>query len=112
MFSIFRCLFWLGLVFSHIAALEGTNAAALARQAAQAASVQAATSLTGLGQGAIDAASRQCADHAGKCLAIAAQAARLTQDAAPSHDSLNAGDRTPAFRMSAGKASTSAEPSR
>lgn len=110
MFSIFRCLFWLGLVFSHIAALEGMSAAAVARQTARAASEQAATSLTGLGQTAIDAAGKQCVAHADKCLAIAAQVARVSQDAAPSRNSLSADDRAPAFRLNAGNAARAIAP--
>ena len=105
MFFLFRCLFWLGLVFSHIATLEGMSATTLAQQTARAATEQAATiSLARLGEGALDAAARQCAVHTDKCLAFAAQAARLTRDAGPSHDSLNAGDRVPAWRLRSGKA--------
>lgn len=104
MFFLLRCLFWLGLVFSQIATLEGSGATALVRQTARAASGQAATlSLTRLGQSALDAAGKQCADHADKCLALASQAAGLAQEAAPSRNSLNAGDRAPAWRPRAGK---------
>jgi hypothetical protein len=93
MFSLFRCLFWLGLVFSHIAAREGADAAALLRQTAFAASHQASS----LGQTAVDAAGKQCASAPQACLALASQAARLNP--AGSRDTLNSGDRIPAWRL-------------
>jgi hypothetical protein len=93
MFSLFRCLFWLGLVFSQIAVQEGTDATALVRQTALAASHQAA----GLGQNAVDAAGKQCTTAPESCLALAAQAARLNPGA--SRDTLNSGDRIPAWRL-------------
>ncbi len=105
MFFLLRCLFWLGLVFSHIATLEGTNAAAIAAQGAQAASASA----NGFGRIATDAASRQCRAEPKQCLALAAQAVRLSQNAGdleqalatPSRDTLNSGDRVPAWRLRA-----------
>jgi hypothetical protein len=93
MFSLFRCLFWLGLVFSHIAALEGTDPAGLVRQTALAATHQAAS----LGQNAVDAAGKKCASAPETCLALAAQAARLNP--AASQDTLKSGDRIPAWRL-------------
>lgn len=103
MFFLLRCLFWLGLVFSHIAALEGTNAAALASRSAQ----EARTSAGGIGRIALDAAGRRCRAEPDKCLALAAQAARLTQNAEAveeaaanlGRDTLNSGDRVPAWRL-------------
>jgi len=86
MFSLFRCLFWLGLVFSHIAALEGTDRAALVRQTALAATRQAT-----------EAASKKCASAPEACLALAAQAVR--SGPAASRDTLNSGDRIPAWRL-------------
>jgi hypothetical protein len=101
MFFLFRCLFWLGLVFSQIAALEGTDAAALIGRSAQAGGQQAAS----LRQTALDAASRHCAGAPEQCLALAARTASLAQAAAgASQDSLNAGDRLPAWRLRGGKA--------
>ncbi len=86
MFFLFRCLFWLGLVFSHIAALEGTDAGALVRQSALAA-----------GRQATEAAGRKCASAPETCLALAAQAARSSSGA--SRDTLSSGDRIPAWRL-------------
>ena len=93
MFSLFRCLFWLGLVFSRIAAQEGADAAALFRQTALAASHQASS----LGQNAVDAAGKKCASAPEACLALAAQAARLSP--VSSRDTLNSGDRISAWRL-------------
>jgi hypothetical protein len=113
MFFLFRCLFWLGLVFSQIASLEGGSLFSLAGQRAQ----QASESAVGLGQAAMTEAGRQRRAEAEKCLAIAAQAARLaqvanpnrlsqaanpsrlSQAANPSRDTLTAGDRAPAWRL-------------
>ena len=83
MFSLFRCLFWLGLVFSQIAALEGRDATALVRQAALAAAQQAT-----------EAAGRKCASAPETCVALAA---RFSPGA--SRDTLNPGDRIPAWRL-------------
>jgi hypothetical protein len=94
MFFLLRCLFWLGLVFSHIAGLEGLNVAAFANQGA-----------AGLGRAAMDAASQKCRAEPDKCLALATQAARLRQDAGDaSRDTLNAGDRAPAWRLRTARA--------
>ena len=93
MFTLFRCLFWLGLVFSQIAAQEGTDANALVRQTSLAATQQTAS----LGQNAIDAVGKKCASAPGSCLALATQAARLNPGA--SRDTLNSGDRVPAWRL-------------
>jgi hypothetical protein len=93
MFTLFRCLFWLGLVFSHIAAQEGADAAALLRQTAFAASHQASS----LGQNAVDVAGKKCASAPQTCLALAAQAARLSL--VGRSDTLNSGDRIPAWRL-------------
>jgi hypothetical protein len=93
MFSLFRCLFWLGLVFSRIAAQEGTDANALVRQTALAATHQASD----LGRNAVDAVGKKCASAPESCLALAAQAARLNP--AISRDTLNSGDRIPAWRL-------------
>ncbi len=112
MLFLLRCLFWLGLVFSHIATLEGTNAAALASQSGRAASASAAglgATSGALGRIALDAAGQRCRAEPEKCLALAAQVARITQDAAvlgqppvsPGRDTLNSGDRVPAWRLRA-----------
>ncbi len=126
MFFLLRCLFWLGLAFSHIAALEGTNATALAGQGAH----DIGQAATGLGRMAIDAASKKCRGEPEKCLTIATQAAALGNAAAlenapalgraavfgnsptatrkvaanadreaSSRDTLNTGDRIPAWRL-------------
>ncbi|MGO9388642.1 hypothetical protein [Rhodoblastus sp.] len=98
MFFLFRCLFWLGLVFSRIAGQEGFNAAALFDQRAPIASESAAS----LGRLALDAAGRQCRAEPEKCLALAARASRLAPPPASpnaSHDTLSAGDRAPAWRL-------------
>jgi hypothetical protein len=93
MFFLFRCLFWLGLVFSQIAVQEGTDAPALVRQTALAATHQASS----LGQNAVDAAGKKCASAPESCLALAAQAARLNPG--PSRDTLNSGDRVSSWRL-------------
>ena len=93
MFSLFRCLFWLGLVFSQIAVQEGTDANALIRQTTLAATHQASN----LGQSAVDAAGKKCASAPESCLTLAAQAARLNPGA--SQDTLNSGDRIRAWRL-------------
>jgi hypothetical protein len=106
MFFLLRCLFWLGLAFSHIAALEGTNATALANQGVRDLSERA----TGLGRMAVDAAGEKCRAEPEKCLALAAQAAAFGQGAAKkdatvqareasSRDTLNTGDRIPTWRL-------------
>jgi hypothetical protein len=105
MFFLFRCLFWLGLVFSHIAAQEGFNAATLFDAGAPIASESAAS----LGRIALDAVVRQCRAEPEKCLALAARASRLApQPASPnpnaSRDTLNAGDRAPTWRLRPGAA--------
>ena len=105
MFFLFRCLFWLGLVFSHIAVQEGFNAAALFDTRAPMASESAAS----LGRIALDAAGRRCRAEPEKCLAVAARASRLTPQPASlnpsaSRDTLNAGDRAPTWRLRPGAA--------
>jgi hypothetical protein len=113
MFFLFRCIFWLGLVFSQIGGLEGFSFDAFVGRSAR----QASDSVAGLGQAAmtagISAAGRQCRFDAEKCIALAAQAARLSQAvgpgklqkaagpslATPSRDTLTAGDRAPAWRL-------------
>jgi hypothetical protein len=105
MFFLFRCLFWLGLVFSHIAQQQGFSPAALFDQRAAISSESAA----GLGRIALDAGARQCRAEPEKCLALAAQASRLAPGLNPtaslnaaaktSHDTLNAIDRAPAWRL-------------
>ena len=108
MFFLFRCIFWLGLVFSQIGGLEGFSFDSFVGRSAR----QASDSVAGLGQAAmtagISAAGRQCRFDAEKCLALAAQAARLSQvaspsklqkAAAPSRDTLTDGDRAPAWRL-------------
>ncbi len=108
MFFLFRCLFWLGLVFSHIAGQEGFNAAALFGAHAPIASESAAS----LGRSALEAAGRQCRAEPEKCLALAARASRLAPQPAgananSSRDTLNAGDRAPTWRLRPGAASDS-----
>jgi hypothetical protein len=112
MFFLLRCLFWLGLAFSHIAALEGTNATTLARQGAS----QMSESASGLGRAAMDAAGQQCRAEPEKCLAFAAQVTEIGKAATlgkavaknslaasvrevSSHDTLASSDRIPAWRL-------------
>jgi hypothetical protein len=96
MFFLFRCLIWLGLVFSQIAAQQGTDATALLGPAARAASQQTED----LGRTAMDAAGRSCMSSPETCLALAAQASRLAgPNALPSRDTLIANDRIPAWRL-------------
>jgi hypothetical protein len=99
MFFLLRCLFWLGLVFSHIATLEGTNATALASQGARELSEGATT----VGRMAMDAAGEKCRAEPAKCSALAAQVSMLGKSAAlektSSRDTLNSGDRVPAWRL-------------
>jgi hypothetical protein len=108
MFFLLRCLFWLGLVFSHIAEQQGFNPAGLLDRR-QAVTNEAAA---GLGRIALEAASRQCRSEPEKCLALAARASRLAPQvsspgAAASRDSLSAGDRAPAWRLRPGIAPNS-----
>jgi hypothetical protein len=95
---LLRCLFWLGLVFSQIAQMEGSNAAALADAAARAASAQAFAA----GVAATQAGERQCRAEPAKCLALAAQfaGAAKAERAGSGHDSLTSADRAPAWRQS------------
>jgi hypothetical protein len=100
MFFLIRCLFWLGLVFSHIAEQQGFDAAALFDQR---------PAMASLGGMALEAANRQCRAEPEKCLALAARASRLAPQAAnanpsASHDTLSLGDRTPAWRLRPGVA--------
>ena len=120
MFFLFRCLFWLGLVFSHIAEQQGFNPAGLLDQRPAMTSAGAASSgkdgaassakeAASLGRMALEAASRQCRAEPEKCLALAARASRLAPgaanpDAAASRDTLNSGDRAPAWRLRPGAA--------
>lgn len=95
MFFLIRCLFWLGLVFSHIAEQQGFNAAALLGQRPP---------VTGLGGMALEAASRECRAEPAKCLALATAASRLAPLAGSptpptSRDTLNSGDRAPAWKL-------------
>lgn len=84
MFFLFRCLFWLGLVFSQIAAQEGVDAGSLFGAATREANRHAA----GLGQSALDAARSRCEGSPEACLALAAQAARLANPGGASADAL------------------------
>lgn len=105
---LLRCLFWLGLVFSQIAQLEGTGAApffgqagALGQQAGGAFGQQAG----GWGQMAAQAAEKQCRANPAQCLAQASSVAKAAlalnaakSDGAAGHDSLTSADRAPAWR--------------
>ena len=75
---LLRCLFWLGLVFSQIAQLEGTGAAPFFGQAG--ALGQQAGALEqqggGWGQMAAQAAERQCRANPAQCLAQASSVAK------------------------------------
>jgi hypothetical protein len=102
---VLRCLFWLGLVFSQIAQLEGNSASSLVGQAARGAGGQAAA----LGQSAAQAAGKQCQAEPAKCLALTSEAARIAQTAgllrkgdgdASGRDTLTAADRLPSWRDS------------
>ncbi|WP_294538780.1 hypothetical protein [uncultured Rhodoblastus sp.] len=117
MFFLLRCLFWLGLVFSHIAEQQGFDPAALldgraavaARIAKESAGSIQKESAAGLGALPLEAASRQCRAEPEKCLALVARAARLApQGANPnptaSRDTLGPGDRAPAWRLRPGVA--------
>jgi hypothetical protein len=117
MFFLFRCIFWLGLVFSQIGGQESFSLGSGFDPFAGRSARQASDSVAGLGQAAmmagISAAGRQCRVDTEKCLALAAQAARLSQaaspsrlqksaspsSATPSRDTLTAGDRAPAWRL-------------
>jgi hypothetical protein len=98
MFFLIRCVFWLGLVFSHIAEQQGFDAAALFGQR---------PAMSSLGGMALEAAGRQCRAEPDKCLALASRASRLAPQVANpnpagSHDTLSAGDRAPAWRLRPG----------
>jgi hypothetical protein len=102
---LLRCLFWLGLVFSQIAQLEGSTAASFAGQAAARAAGGVVQQAGGLGQMAAQAVEKQCRANSAQCLggaAFAAQAVLSAQgakaDGAAGHDSLTASDRAPAWR--------------
>ena len=97
---LLRCLFWLGLVFSQIAQLEGTGAAPFFGQAG-ALGQQAG----GWGQMAAQAAERQCRANPAQCLAQASSVAKAAlalnspkSDGPLGHDSLTSADRAPAWR--------------
>lgn len=97
---LLRCLFWLGLVFSQIAQLEGTGAAPFFGQAG-ALGQQAG----GWGQIAAQAAEKQCRANPAQCLAQASSVAKAAlalnsakSDGALGHDSLTSADRAPAWR--------------
>jgi hypothetical protein len=104
MFSLFRCVFWLGVVFSRIAALEGTDVKgfvgqaplSIARQGAEFG--QAATKR--LAGAALDAAGKKCAGAPESCLSLARG---LTGNGGGSRDSLNTTDRLPAWRLRTGR---------
>jgi hypothetical protein len=99
MFSLFRCLFWLGVVFSQIAALEGTDTTAFVRQATLGAGLgQRATQ--GLIGTTLDAAGKKCAAAPETCLTLAKG---LTGKSSASRDSLNTSDRIPAWRLRTGR---------
>jgi hypothetical protein len=96
---LLRCLFWLGLVFSQIAQLEGSSAASLASGAARDARSQIAGQTALIARSATDALERQCGADPARCLALARDAAAATaRSAAPARDSLTAADRAPAWR--------------
>ena len=107
---LLRCLFWLGLVFSQIAQIEGSSASSVAAQAAgQAAQTAAQAAARGAGgeasvaaRMATQAVERQCRAEPGKCLAtaaqIAGQASGAAKLAAAGQDSLTAADRAPTWR--------------
>lgn len=120
---LLRCLFWLGLVFSQIAQLEGTGAApffgqagALGQHAGARLGQQAGASLGqeagawgqqagAWGQMAAKAAERQCRANPAQCLAQASSVAKdalalnaAKGDGAAGHDSLTSADRAPAWR--------------
>lgn len=102
---LLRCLFWLGLVFSQIAQLEGSSAASFAGQATARATGGMIQQAGGLGQMAAQAVEKQCRANSTQCLgqaAFAAQAVLAAQggksDGAAGHDSLTASDRAPAWR--------------
>jgi hypothetical protein len=100
---LLRCLFWLGLVFSQIAQLEGSSAASIAGDAASDAQGRISRQVAGqtaiLAGKATEATERQCGGAPARCLALAAQAAAASARAvAPGRDSLTAADRAPAWR--------------
>ena len=111
---LLRCLFWLGLVFSQIAQLEGTGAAPFFGQAGalgQQAGVlgQQAGALGqqagAWGQMAAQAAEKQCRANPAQCVAQARSVAKAAlalnsakSDGAAGHDSLTSADRAPAWR--------------
>jgi hypothetical protein len=108
MFSLFRCLFWLGVVFSQIAAVEGTDVSGFVRQGfVHPVPLSASSQGPGLGQNAtqrlagaaLDAASKKCAGAPAYCLNLAKGLA----GSGTSQDSLNTSDRLPAWRLRTGR---------
>lgn len=104
MFSLFRCLFWLGVVFSQIAALEGTDVAGLVRQVPVSGGRQGAglgqSGTQGLAGAALDVAGKKCVAAPESCMALARG---LTGAGGGSRDTLNTSDRLPAWRLRTGK---------
>ena len=88
MFFVIRCIFWLGLVFCHIAGLNTVNPAEIAGKAGVIASNLASNLASGLAQdGAaaaqaqINAAQAQCLAKPEECLANIDKLSRLAQAA-------------------------------
>ena len=103
---LLRCLFWLGLVVSQIAEREGANFADLAQPAKR----ELAASAEQMKERAVEAAVASCRENTASCLALAAQAARLSTGEPASRpgretgkdigqDTLRASDRAPAWRL-------------
>jgi hypothetical protein len=105
MFSLLRCLFWLGVVFSQIAAREGMDTAALVRQVPLSASHRgggpARSATQDMVGTALDEASKKCAAAPDSCLTLARGLTGI--GVAASRDSLNTSDRLPAWRPRTGK---------
>jgi hypothetical protein len=99
MFFLIRCLFWLGMVFSQIATIESGGASHFAPQAARSVTALSQNALKTAVQAGAEAATRHCASDPAACLSLAAQVTRK----AASHDTLQAGDRAPAWRLRPGK---------
>lgn len=94
MFFLFRCVFWLGIVFYHMPWSDGARPAQDARAALSDLGVSAAKSLADQAQAACVKAPRDCL----------AAAAKLGADApSPSRSSLRDDDKRPEWRGAAQK---------
>jgi hypothetical protein len=103
---LFRSLFWLALVVSQIAEREGASLAGLAQPARQ----ELAAGAEQMKERAVEAAVASCRENTASCLALAAQAARLSTPEPASRpgrqsakdvgqDTLREADRAPAWRL-------------